>query len=97
MPHVSFPWKIIWKSRVPPCVAFFVWIAALERILTINNLWERHVGARLVLHVQNRLSLHCSFAREILDMVFNLFFGLCQTVSWRCSSAGRAVLGSIVM
>ena len=22
--HVSFPWKIIWKSRVPPRVAFFV-------------------------------------------------------------------------
>jgi hypothetical protein len=43
MPHVSFPWKIIWKSQVPPRVAFFVWIAALERILTINNLWERHV------------------------------------------------------
>ena len=23
-PHVSFPWKIIWKSRAPPHVAFFV-------------------------------------------------------------------------
>ena len=47
-PHVSFPWKIIWKSRVPPRVAFFEWTAALGRILTIDNLQRRHV---MVLHV----------------------------------------------
>ncbi len=29
---VSFPWKIIWKSQVPPRVAFFVWTVALGRI-----------------------------------------------------------------
>jgi hypothetical protein len=41
--HVSFPWKIIWKSRVPPRVAFFVWTTALGKILTIDNLRGRHV------------------------------------------------------
>jgi len=34
----SFPWKSIWKVKVPPRVAFFVWIAALGKILTLDNL-----------------------------------------------------------
>uniref|UniRef100_A0A2N9FMZ6 Uncharacterized protein n=1 Tax=Fagus sylvatica TaxID=28930 RepID=A0A2N9FMZ6_FAGSY len=37
------PWKSIWKTRTPPRVAFFVWAAALGRILTIDNLRKRHV------------------------------------------------------
>ena len=36
--HGSFPWKMIWKSRAPPRVAFFVWTATLGKILTIDNL-----------------------------------------------------------
>jgi hypothetical protein len=52
MLHVSFPWKIIWKSRVPPRVAFFVWMVALGRILTIDNLRRRRDDFGLVLHVQ---------------------------------------------
>uniref|UniRef100_A0A2N9EHM0 Reverse transcriptase domain-containing protein n=1 Tax=Fagus sylvatica TaxID=28930 RepID=A0A2N9EHM0_FAGSY len=50
-PHVSFPWKIIWKSQAPPRVAFFVWMAALGRIMTIDNLRKRRVDSGLVLHV----------------------------------------------
>ena len=80
MHHVSFPWKIIWKSRALPRVAFFVWTAALERILTIDNLRRRKVmvldwccmcknGAESVEH----LLLHCPFAWEIWAMVFGLF------------------------
>jgi hypothetical protein len=33
-----FPWKSVWKSKVPSRVAFFTWTAALERILTVDNL-----------------------------------------------------------
>ena len=39
----SFPWKCIWKSKIPSKVAFFVWTAALENILTIDNLWRKNV------------------------------------------------------
>ena len=35
---VQFPWKCIWKSRVPPRVVFFVWTVALGKILTADNL-----------------------------------------------------------
>ena len=39
---VSFPWRIIWRSRMPPRVSFYVWTEALGKILTIDNLWRRH-------------------------------------------------------
>uniref|UniRef100_A0A2N9F0T2 Reverse transcriptase domain-containing protein n=1 Tax=Fagus sylvatica TaxID=28930 RepID=A0A2N9F0T2_FAGSY len=39
----SFPWKIIWKAKVPPRIAFFSWTAALGKILTIDNLRKRHL------------------------------------------------------
>ena len=34
----DFPWKIIWKSKVPPRVAFFSWTATLGKILTADHL-----------------------------------------------------------
>ena len=37
----SFPWRSIWKQKVPSKVAFFVWIAALGKILTCDNLMKR--------------------------------------------------------
>uniref|UniRef100_A0A2N9F4D5 Reverse transcriptase zinc-binding domain-containing protein n=1 Tax=Fagus sylvatica TaxID=28930 RepID=A0A2N9F4D5_FAGSY len=69
--HV-IPWKSIWKTRAPPRVAFFVWAAALGRILTIDNLRKRHVividwcymckgCGESIAH----LLLHCLAAREI--------------------------------
>ena len=39
----SFPWKSIWKQKVPSRIAFFVWIATLGTILTIDNLRKRKV------------------------------------------------------
>ena len=39
----SFPWKSIWKQKIPSRVAFFVWTAALGKCLTINNLRKRKV------------------------------------------------------
>uniref|UniRef100_A0A2N9I5S7 Reverse transcriptase zinc-binding domain-containing protein n=1 Tax=Fagus sylvatica TaxID=28930 RepID=A0A2N9I5S7_FAGSY len=36
--HRSFPWKRVWKSLVPLKVNFFVWTAALGKVLTIDNL-----------------------------------------------------------
>jgi len=35
---VSFPWRMIWQSKVPPRVAFFYWFASLGKILTTDNL-----------------------------------------------------------
>ena len=39
----SFPWKIIWRSKAPLRVAFFVWTTTLGKFLTIDNLRKRKV------------------------------------------------------
>ncbi len=41
----SFPWKLFWKSRVLPRVAFFVWTVALGKFLTTDNLRRRQMVA----------------------------------------------------
>uniref|UniRef100_A0A2N9GD12 Reverse transcriptase zinc-binding domain-containing protein n=1 Tax=Fagus sylvatica TaxID=28930 RepID=A0A2N9GD12_FAGSY len=42
-PYALFPWKIIWKAKVPPRIAFFSWTDALGKLLTIDNLRKRHL------------------------------------------------------
>ena len=42
---VSFPWRMIWQSKVPPRVTFFSWSTSLGKILTTDNLRKRHVSA----------------------------------------------------
>jgi hypothetical protein len=79
---ISFPWKISWRSKAPPRVAFFAWTAARGKILTLDNLRRRGMV------VVNRcwlcesdgesvdLLLHCGAARALWDAFFTRF-GLC--------------------
>lgn len=36
--HNPFPWKRIWRSKVPPMVAFFGWTASNDFFFTIDNM-----------------------------------------------------------
>ena len=77
---VSFPWRMIWQSKVPPRVAFFSWSASLGKILTTDNLRKRRVMVLDWCYMCKRcgesmdhLLLHCSIAWELWSMVFCLF------------------------
>ena len=95
---VSFPWRMIWQSKVPPRVAFFSWSASLGKILTIDNLRKRRV---LVLdwcymckrcgELVDHLLLHCPIAWELWSMVFCclVFNGLCLIMFLGCLRLGK--------
>ena len=79
-PQGNFPWKRVWKTKAPSRVAFFVWTAALGKILTIDNLRKR----RLIImdwccmckssgETANHLLLHCPIAVELWSMVLIIF------------------------
>jgi hypothetical protein len=40
---IQFPWKSVWKPKIPSKVAFFLWLAAHDKNLTIDNLRRRHI------------------------------------------------------
>ena len=42
-PDNLFPWKPMWRSKIPPKVAFFYWTATLGKILTLDRLWNKGV------------------------------------------------------
>jgi hypothetical protein len=77
---VQFPWKSIWKTKIPPRVAFFSWTAALGRILTMENLSRRRIiivswccMCKADGESVDHLLLHCGYAKELWDMVFVMF------------------------
>ena len=90
IPHTAGvgPWKNIWKPKCPPRVAFFVWTAAMDSILTTNNLRRRRVimldwccmcknGGESASH----LLLHCSVARDgTLYSAYLVCSGSCQNM-----------------
>jgi hypothetical protein len=69
---VSFPWKGIWRVKTPKRVAFFVWTAALGKILTHNNLRRCHIVVVEWCRMCKKngesidhLLLHCDVARVV--------------------------------
>jgi hypothetical protein len=76
----SFPWKGIWKVKVPFRVSFFIWTASLGKILTLDNLRKRGLivmdwccmckrsGESI-----NHLLLHCEVACSLWSVIFTLF------------------------
>jgi hypothetical protein len=80
----QFPWRLVWKAKVPSRVAFFIWTASLGKILTTDNLRKRRV---IILdwcclykadgESVNHLLLHYPVARDLWNLVCCLF-----GVSW---------------
>ena len=75
-----FPWKIIWRSKVPLRVAFYVWTVDFGNILTIDNLRKRKVKiidwcymCKCNGESVDHLMLHCPIISDLWSMIFSLF------------------------
>ena len=78
--HLVLPLEKYLEAQVPSSVAFFVWTAALETILTIDNLCKRKI---LILdwcymcksngESVDHLLLHCPIVFKLWSMMFTLF------------------------
>jgi hypothetical protein len=87
-----FPWKNIWRVKAPTRVAFFVWSAALGKILTHDNLRKRNVIVIECCCLSKKsgesidhLLLHCEIARDLWSYILILFgVGLCHERCWSC-------------
>lgn len=79
----SFPWKCIWRVKIPLNVAFFTWTAAMEKSLMLDNLCRRNI---IVLAIcVRRLNKQLIICWYIVIMLENYDIlncsGLCQS-SW---------------
>jgi hypothetical protein len=77
-----FPMKSIWRTKVPLKVAFFAWVAAIGKILTLDNLRKRQVIVidRCCMCKNNGESvdhLHCEVACVLWNAIFSRF-----SLSW---------------
>jgi hypothetical protein len=77
---VHLPWKRIWQTKVPLKVAFFAWVVALGKILTLDNLRKRQVIAidRCCMCKKSgdsvdHLFLHCEVACVLWNAIFIRF------------------------
>ena len=75
-----FPWKCVWRTKAPPRVAFFVWSAALGKILTIDNLRKKNMVlinrcgmCKRDEETIDHLLLHCECAQVLWNAFFNHF------------------------
>ena len=74
------PWRVIWFLGLLPKVSFFVWAAALNRILTIDNLMRRRwvlanrcCMCGMARESVDHLLVHCSAASQLWYLVFSIF------------------------
>ena len=77
---LGFPWRSIWKQKIPSRVAFFVWSAALGKCLMIDNLHKRKVWILDWCYMcksngesVDYLFLHYPVAMDLWSMVLGLF------------------------
>ena len=104
----NFPWKSVWQVKVPPKVAFFTWLAAHAKNLTIDNLHRRKIWVldwcfmcKRAGESVDHLLLHCEYARELWSFIFCIVGMPCKVTEllacWgrRASSSKNVIWNAI--
>ena len=80
----NWPWKMIWKPKIPYKVNCFIWLLAKETVLTHDNLNKRGdqlIAGRFFCGEQaetiNHIFLHCKWT----DQLWRMFISL-KGISW---------------
>jgi hypothetical protein len=78
--HEVFPWKSIWRTKVPTRVAFFGWTATFSKILTHDNLRKQNIMVVEWCYMCKKngesvdhLLLHCEVASALRHSIFSRF------------------------
>ncbi|XP_075099232.1 uncharacterized protein LOC142176070 [Nicotiana tabacum] len=76
----QWPWKLIWRTKMPPKISVFCWITLNGACLTHDNLIRRgfQLASRCYMcqsnsETINHLFLHCPVATDIWSMFLSLF------------------------
>ncbi|WMV19976.1 hypothetical protein MTR67_013361 [Solanum verrucosum] len=84
----KWPWKQIWRIKVPHKVACFTWLLANEAVLTLDNVAKRGISLcnrRSLCGMANEtvryLILHCNFTGQLWQIFLNL-----RVISWSMPS-----------
>ncbi|WMV30140.1 hypothetical protein MTR67_023525 [Solanum verrucosum] len=79
-----WPWKQIWKCRIPHKVSCFIWLLAKEAALTQDNVMKRGITlcsrcflCGETLETVNHLFLHCKYTQQL----WRIFMSL-KGISW---------------
>ena len=69
----------IWRNKVPLRMASFAWLAALGKILIMDNLKKRHIIGvdwccicRKSVEAVDHLLLYCEISSALLNTIFTL-------------------------
>jgi len=94
--ETEWPWKSIWKPKVPYKVNCFMWLLTKEAVLTHENLKKRgyQLASRCTLceeHAEtiNHLFLHCTWTEQLWRMFICL-----KGIRWEKPGSIKGVLGS---
>ena len=75
-----FPWKGVWKHKIPKRVAFFLWIVAYGWTLTLDNLMMKgcHLANRCCMcccdgELVDHLLLHCPVTHSLWPFMLQAF------------------------
>jgi len=94
--ETDWPWRMIWKPKVPYKVNCFLWLLSKEAVLTHENLKKRgyHFASRSTLcgeqaETINHLFLHCKWTEQLWRMFICL-----KGITWVKPGSIKGVLSS---